>query len=921
MPDHAQAEKKDRHRPDRHQAKPADPDTKVRPQPAQNTNNETPKAPPPKSATKATAPPKHPPPKAAAAPQPAAPPAPVITARPPALAANAVPMPADLPPGVALRVGRYVEAVEQQKRSVQLTGQVAHDRVVQRANDRASTVNSEFATAEGALASEVARATTEIVTLDATTRGKLETIHKTRKDAVATSWSVQSPRIEKLRDTKTKEGKHAGEGRADDLDKYSERNAKDVETTSAKNAARATEIGKTKAAAYKDESRHDDIEDMATDMAKETADKITVKSTKTAKSIRDDSKQVVDKLREAGCKLEAELSKQGPEASHAVDTARDDANKGLDDLLAKALPDLDQMSRTPLEQLPRYLTEGTAELERLRVAAIGAISKSTEHLLGALEIGGRQRIDDLDRVAHETLSRTDELHHGDPQAIDDALTEQELGFCHAGDLYANEIVVGRDRGIGEIDRLATLGTGAAATLINRMVPDVGSVVTKVRKPYADVVVPVERESDKLRDEAVTKMTGFGDKLEKTYDDAIKKVDTELEPQLVEAKATVDKKVNEVLPPQEEDLKKLGETIDSKAKELIEESRVWRFFKSIGSFLLSALEFIVGFLLGVLWAVVKFIIGLVVLILAIVLAIFALVFAAIALFLVLVVLLGSEIAALVVAIVVAIVVAVIAIVAIIAIVVGILYTLYTIVMGIWRAITGKGLSPFQRGFLTGESVGDLVLLLLPFKAKVPGLRAIPFPKWMPSFLVGEHPGIPPETPEVPLGDTPVIDPVVDPIVEPPKVEQTADRRGAAEGRATAEGRGTTAEGRATTPDGGSTTEGRATIAEGRGTAEGRGAAEGRRAEEGRGAGEGGGAEERRGAQGQEGEEGEATQEGEDRAPGRDEGSGRRRRAGEGRRAREGGRAQEGRNQEAEEGQETQEGEGARDRGAGGRTGER
>ncbi|MBX2845476.1 MAG: hypothetical protein KTR13_04605 [Saprospiraceae bacterium] len=132
---------------------------------------------------------------------------------------------------------------------------------------------------------------------------------------------------------------------------------------------------------------------------------------------------------------------------------------------------------------------------------------------------------------------------------------------------------------------------------------------------------------------------------------------------------------------------------------------------------ALLEYFVGVIAGIIWAILKFIGGLILLVVGLIAAILAIAFLAGALFVILFMCVGliPAIILTIAAVFIALVLLILAVLA--AIVIGFFVMIATILMNLYKAFTDPTIGPFERGFLIGESIGDILLLLLPFKAKV------------------------------------------------------------------------------------------------------------------------------------------------------------------------------------------------------------
>ena len=177
--------------------------------------------------------------------------------------------------------------------------------------------------------------------------------------------------------------------------------------------------------------------------------------------------------------------------------------------------------------------------------------------------------------------------------------------------------------------------------------------------------------------------------------------------------------------QEGQFRSFAEYLRDELTEFLGGGRFIRTVVSIALLPLAITEYFVGVVAGLISAVLKLIVGLVVLVLAIVAALLVLGFVVGVLFMILWECIGFlpalilSLIALVVGLVLLVVVVIVGVVA------GLLLMIIMILYNIYKSLTDASLSPFERGFLIGEAIGDILLLLLPLKAKL----KIRLPVWL------------------------------------------------------------------------------------------------------------------------------------------------------------------------------------------------
>ena len=194
---------------------------------------------------------------------------------------------------------------------------------------------------------------------------------------------------------------------------------------------------------------------------------------------------------------------------------------------------------------------------------------------------------------------------------------------------------------------------------------------------------------------------------------------------LEGEQGLDDRNNSAVEAQEERMGSLAEYLRDELSEFLGGGSFARTIASLVLLPVAILEYFVGVIAGLIVALVKFVVGLVLLVVGIIVAFVAFFFLIGVLFAILYECVGLIPAIILTLIAVVVGLLLLAVAVVLAVVVGIVMMVVSIVMNIWKAFTDPTIGPFERGFLIGESIGDIILLLLPFKAKL----RIKLPVWL------------------------------------------------------------------------------------------------------------------------------------------------------------------------------------------------
>jgi hypothetical protein len=496
-------------------------------------------------------------------------------------------------------------------------------------------------------------------------------------------------------------------------------------STSNTNAERALSLGSTYA------SQH------SGDMASEGSSAALRHGSEVAASLRSQGQMLDGATRRDAALMSQDILTNSSDAIGQIQAALTQAgasflsvapsfSSGIDQLIQTSLihtHDLEGNSFEQLDALEVSTMDSLGELE-LRFANLAALGVSKGHLV--IDEASTTRLELIENTERQVFEMLDGVPADPGGEFEDGLIEIQNRLIES--LFTVNMDV--DQATGRIENELTRGSDSVNSGTDELTLKTEDSTSEIEIHTTDGFDQVLEGSEGIFDQFIEGITD-------SFNEAVHCISTKASwavERLIEdlglaeenGEQQLDERNESAAIEQDNSVGSLAEYLRDELTEFLGGGRFVRFVVSLALLPVAILEYFVGVIAGLIMAVLKFIAGLVVLVLAIIAALFALGFVVGVLFMILYECVGLIPAIILSLIALVVGLLLIVVIAVVAIIVGIGVMVVTILMNIWKAFTDSTLSPFDRGFLIGESIGDIILLLIPF---LKGKLKIKLPAWL------------------------------------------------------------------------------------------------------------------------------------------------------------------------------------------------
>lgn len=494
--------------------------------------------------------------------------------------------------------------------------------------------------------------------------------------------------------------------------------AQNVSARATQAAAQALRIGQSVGSQYQGSPKAGQIASMAQGAAQQTATQLQQDLGQLAASLRSDAQQIGAKLAEAGQSGASSLQGQLSQSQQALRSSYRSARDGIVTHANNARGQVDrnrEQARGQLAQVGRQLVDG---LGRVAPAVMARVDQAIQRGQSQLRAAAKQQAQTLRSLAgdasqalfHPGPRRNGDAAGPDPQRMAATAVAQQL-IADA----ASAAVQGTSQGAKNISQRLTEGTGAVGQKLSQLGQQgallLGQVVDGLRQGLSKLRSEAQNGFRKLTTEAggARLLSSLASRLTAARVEAEGKIKKEEQAGSQHLHSNEAQGMNAA----NQYLTNLTTQVGNKAKELNDQSLLGAIWDGIASVATA----IGGLLWGVLKSIGNFILSLAKLILKVLELLALLIAAVLVVFLLVALFLGAEVAGIVALICAAIGILAIALYVAFEIIKGIIMTVIGICQKLYKAFTDESLTLFERFTLIGEALGDVLLLLLPFKAKI------------------------------------------------------------------------------------------------------------------------------------------------------------------------------------------------------------
>jgi molybdenum-dependent DNA-binding transcriptional regulator ModE len=512
------------------------------------------------------------------------------------------------------------------------------------------------------------------------------------------AWGSASDRLDESFDARKASLLDHGTSAAAEIRAHGDTTAAWVEAQSDANAQRAVQIGEESANKNANAERNaDEIASMAREASAEMASELRRNGSTSASQIREKAASAAQDVQSAVTDGLTSLEEQRGSARADLRELYDAAYSKVVAPCDQAKGQVEEAADVAAQALETIYQGAYAELDRLEDAIDPALDAAVSSGEAALVDAATPFLEDYDAIVAEVQEALETAEGADP-----ALIEPEL------EATVQDLTDGANAAIAEMDRAAGDMERDIRGIAEAAVQGVDEVCAAVDEQAGSVVAELEQQLGVVATDMASALDGLLTTTSSASDSCISSLDKELEGIVADAQGEIDSTRSEVVDeiddvasscvdPQQQALTELAARIDAKAVDLQR----------------NILVRIVLGVAGFVWGIVKTLLVLVVTLVVAIVAIVALVVLLIGLGLLLTVVFGEVIAAAVVIVLAVVLIAVIVVV----LIAGIVLTVEKIVQNVIRLVTDETLTWFDTGFLIGETITEILQLLLPLKAKI------------------------------------------------------------------------------------------------------------------------------------------------------------------------------------------------------------
>ena len=633
-------------------------------------------------------------------------------------------LPPELGPEVRVTVGAFLNRVQAQISLVEQTSESQQQSLSSHSQLLLSEFAASLSTVQDRVNSHAESDTRHLQVRHAETIGEITRTEETNRNHAAERQNQASTRTQEEYAAATQRIDSAGESNASGAREDGARVMIRVDERTAAAASRARTAGDRYAGQYPADYAEEAGPANRT-AGEDVSAGINDQSSQLKANLFTGSEELAELLASSSARMSSDLAATQPMLQQTLAMI----GGGLHDQLAQTCAASEESATSTLltgqDSISQLLTAVIGRLTSLGESLFDSLGLATSNGNEAIDQAAAERISLMRESAQEILGRTSGIAFDHESRLADALDT----YGHFFDEGAAECALELEQGRGQIGTVLDEGVEASFSGTNYL--DLSSqeafrqVVANNAPTFTNASRQAGESSAALVEEADRSMSATLERTDREIDRGAKESELRLGDARAEGSAELEKTADTGLIAIDDQIADFYAELGNALEGMRNSSN--GFIAVIGevlSAIKNSLEFLAGLVLGIIWAVIRFILGLVLLLVAAVIVAVLAIVALVALFFVLSVFVGPVAAfEIVVGLGIYFFAYVLPAIVVLAVIAGLIMMVVDIVINLWDVFTDPHLSPFDRGFLLGEVIGDILLLFIPFlkgkvKIKVP-----------------------------------------------------------------------------------------------------------------------------------------------------------------------------------------------------------
>jgi hypothetical protein len=512
------------------------------------------------------------------------------------------PIPSTAPQGLQQAISGLIQAAQFQKDAISAAGAVQKGSLLGSGETQKAAIAGAVTTVKGNVTADFNATRDAILAKGAATKTAIEGVRDAQKARLDEAATLQLERLVKGVADRKKSVLDLGETLATQAEAHGRNEATRLIQGTRDLATKALGIGEAKVKQFARYDEANEIASTARKMARTVAQDMVNQGAEISAKAIEDGKALALKLRE-DAREHSQNFEVDEDAVSAIQQARDEAKRGLDEGTTTVLAEVDKSTTEAAKGVEQGLTIALAEVDKIGASVNPAIDAAVRAACAAVDQAVSMAQAEVDKAVNQVVAATGSVHESrEAEAIAIVQQVQEALLGGSSTVLSGVDEVGQ-AGATAIGNAGTEAIGVVAGSETSILDQNAETLRSFEENMDQTVQTVTTEFAKSTDEGIAKVAEACDGFVEKLDEALTEAQDHLNTGYTEGIGEITTKVNETLTGMQTKLNELGPAITKQADD-IEHASWWdKLCSAVGAFFRGFWKGLCNFLAG-LWTVLK-----------------------------------------------------------------------------------------------------------------------------------------------------------------------------------------------------------------------------------------------------------------------------------------------------------------------------